>query len=150
MPGESQWTFQTNPDGTVTSVVTCRETIAINRKVQPWWWFYNCDDPRPPADYAPGKPDWLRATLWYLRNPIHNGNFYVWGVADKNFTVTTHFLSKDEKTYWSTLNLQAGAVSVKLPFFAYQGKRWGFKAGWQANGDFQIKVNISHLPVQFF
>jgi len=35
MPGESQWTFQTNPDGTVTSVVTGRETIAINRKVRP-------------------------------------------------------------------------------------------------------------------
>jgi hypothetical protein len=88
--------------------------------------------------------------MWYMRNRIHNGNFYVWGVADKNFTVTTGFLSQDKKTYWSILNLKAGSVPVKLPFFCYEGKRWVFKFGWQANGDFQIKVNISDSPVQFY
>jgi hypothetical protein len=150
MPGESRWAFQTKGDGTVISTVTGRHTIPIQRKLQPWWWLYNCDDPRPPADYSPGKPDWLRTALWYLRNPIHNGNFYVWGVADKNFTVTTHFLSKDEKIYWSTLNFRVGAVSVKLPFFAFEGKRWVFKVGWQANGDFQIKVNMSNSIVQLY
>ena len=150
MPGQSQWTFRTNHDGTVTSAVTGRSTIAIKRKLQPWWWFYNCDDPRHPANYAAGNHDWLRTAMWYLRNPIHNGNFYVWGVADRNFTVTTHFLSKDKKTYWSILDFQAGLVRVKLPFFAYEGKRWIFKIGWQANGDFQLKINISNSPVQLF
>jgi len=150
MRRESQWTFWTNPDGTVTSTVTGREPIAINRKVQPWWWFYNSDDPRPPVEYTPGKPDWLRTVLWYLRNPIHNGNFYVWGVADKNFTVTTRFLSKDRKTYWSTLNFQSHLVPIRLPFFAYERKHWVFKVGWQANGDFQIKINIINSPVQLY
>jgi hypothetical protein len=150
MPGESQWTFHTNPDGTVTSTVTGRETIEVNRKIQLWWWFYNSDNPKPPADYVPNRPNWLRIAMWYMRNPIHNGNFYVWGVADKNFTITTAFLSRDKKTYWSILNLKAGSVPLKLPFFCYEGKHWVFKFGWQSNGDFQIKLNISGSPVQFY
>jgi hypothetical protein len=90
MPGESQWTFQTNPDGTVTSTVTGRETIEVNRKIQPWWWFYNSDDPKPPTDYVPDRANWLRIAMWYMRNPIHNGNFYVWVPGVSSFPTVRH------------------------------------------------------------
>ncbi len=47
-----------------------------------WALFGNLDDgPTGPADFEPGRPAWLRAMLWWLRNPFHNLTFYVLGVT---------------------------------------------------------------------
>lgn len=54
-------------------------------KLNPIYWFKNSDDPIPPKDKWVNKPNWLRYLLWYFRNPLHNFNFYVIGLADKEF-----------------------------------------------------------------
>src|SRR5690242_19920118 len=65
--------------------VTVTNTITIKRgqKWSPKFWFGNQDDPMPPADYRPD--DKHRVSKWYYRNPTHNFNFYVIGLADKTF-----------------------------------------------------------------
>ena len=51
------------------------------RKMNPVWWFGNTDEPVAPDWYRSGKRG--RNFMWHLRNPCHNFDFYVIGVADK-------------------------------------------------------------------
>lgn len=59
------------------------------RKLNPLWaLFGNEDDGLCPPWFGGDKPRWLRIVLWWLRNPFHNLAFYVFGVADRERTLT--------------------------------------------------------------
>src|ERR1700742_4347208 len=61
-----------------------RPKIYFYNKLNPIWWFKNSDDLTPPDWYKPD--DKHRNLKWSFRNPMHNFNFYVIGVADKKIT----------------------------------------------------------------
>ena len=141
------WTYETTPNGTVVSTVTGRGPRPIVKKLSPIWWVYNSDDPIPPSEYMPGKPDWLRAAMWYARNPLHNLAFYVIGVADQDYSMWTKFITKN--VYVSAIDAgKVAGVPVRLPFFSYQGQWITFHLGWQMHGDFTAKLNINKSPIQ--
>src|SRR5579863_8074681 len=58
-------------------------------KLNPVWWLKNQDDPKPPDWYKPN--DKRRKLKWSFRNPMHNFDFYVIGVADKKFSRSGRF-----------------------------------------------------------
>src|SRR5215467_4789350 len=37
--------------------------------------------------YMPKYPTWVREVCWRFRNPFQNANLFVYGVADRNYTV---------------------------------------------------------------
>ncbi|MDD5165455.1 MAG: hypothetical protein PHG25_02875 [Candidatus Pacebacteria bacterium] len=51
-------------------------------KINPVWWAGNVDEPIAPSWYEPSN-SW-RTVKWHFRNPFHNFNYYVIGVADKD------------------------------------------------------------------
>jgi hypothetical protein len=60
----------------------------IWKKFNPVWWLLNDDEPDPPDWQLPGKPYVIRQLSWYARNPFQNFGKYVFGVYDRNYTVT--------------------------------------------------------------
>lgn len=140
------WTYVQNSDGSVTGTVTGRVRRAWWKKLMPWWWLYNSDDPGPPAWYLPGSTALWRLLAWYLRNPLHNFDFYVIGVADRDYAMRTVFLSADRQTYQSVIRIGG----LPLPFYCYVGKLWTVKVGWQMHGDFQVKINLNNQATQAY
>ncbi len=127
-----------------TIVVTPRPglpKIHFYDKLNPVWWFGNIDDPVPPDWYRPEAKH--RQWLWRCRNPFHNFDFYVIGIADKKSVRRGWYPDK-------TTNPNGGwnfAVSrrriVLLPYFSYQRGRFEFYFCWQKHGNFGIKTNFS-------
>ena len=69
--------------------------IHFYNKLNPVWWFGNIDDPTPPAWYRPD--DKHRVGKWRLRNPFHNFDHYVIGVADKKFVRSGRYPAEEFK-----------------------------------------------------
>jgi hypothetical protein len=144
---DGTWTHETKPNGMVVSFVTGRDPRPTIKKLSPIWWVYNSDDPTPPSEYMPDKPDWLRTLMWYARNPLHNVAFYVIGVADRDYSMRTKFINK--KVYVSVIDAgRVASMPVKLPFFSYEDERITFHLGWQMHGDFTAKLNINNSQIQ--
>ena len=123
--------------------ITVTNTITIKRgeKWKPKFWFGNQDDPLPPADYRPD--DKHRVRKWYYRNPTHNLNFYVIGVADKTFR-------RSGRCPGDVFNPKGGwnwAVCKyrwwRLPFISFRKKSFGFYLGWRERGNFGAKLSFS-------
>src|ERR1051325_2983514 len=57
--------------------------IRSKDKLNPGWWLKNADDPVPPDWFKPNAKG--RKAKWHARNPLHNFNAYVIGIADKKF-----------------------------------------------------------------
>lgn len=119
----------------------CQPEISAWQKFNPVWWLENSDDPIPPAWYLPD--DIHRAKKWRFRNPFHNFDFYVIGVADKKFVRSGRYPEE-------TANPNSGwnfAVSrrriILLPFVSYQRRKFEFYFGWRTRGNFGIKLNFS-------
>jgi hypothetical protein len=135
------------------ATVTGRERQPLRRKLNPLWWFANDEEPLPPANMYVGKPQWLRVTLWYLRNPFQNFGKYVIGVYDKNYTVTGD--SPVCATTWLDVpgSTRTGFKRSRIgwrPFVSYVGTRVVWYAGWQWWGFFGLKFNIRNSNVQGF
>jgi hypothetical protein len=127
---DGNWSHETKQDGSVVSTVTGRTRRRWWLKFFPLWWLCNSDDPLPPDWYLPGKWEPWRVVGWYLRNPLHNGNFYVWGVADRDYSLVTRW-NKSRRVYWSFINV----VASQLPFLSYESERLTIHLGWQMHGD---------------
>lgn len=115
--------------------------IHFYNKLNPVWWFKNSDDPKPPDWYKPN--DKHRKLKWSFRNPMHNFNFYVIGVADKKFHRSGRFpdQNSDPRGGW---DFEAARYKfIWLPFIAYHRPKFDFYFGWRNRGNFGIKFNIN-------
>jgi hypothetical protein len=109
-----------------------------------WAIFGNDDDGLTgPADFCPSLPAWLRATLWWLRNPFHNLAFYVIGVADRPFANSGRYPSDVFAPLAGWNWALRWYRHIPFPFFSYW--RAGFKVyvGWRERGNFGVKFNLS-------
>jgi hypothetical protein len=148
-------TWSISSDGQTASV-TGRVKQPIWKKFNPVWWLLNDDEPDPPDWQLPGKPYVIRQLSWYARNPFQNFGKYVFGVCDRNFTVTgtapvyaTNWSEIDpSKTGWKVSTIQVGAL--RLPFASYENEYVIWYAGWQWSGFFGFKFNIKNSPIQFW
>jgi hypothetical protein len=115
--------------------------IHLYQKLNPVWWLKNSDDPKPPAWYRPGEKH--RRFKWSFRNPLHNFDFYIIGVADKKFSRSGRFPDKnsDPRGGW---DFEAARYKfIWLPFVSYHRPKFDFYFGWRNRGNFGIKVNIN-------
>lgn len=120
--------------------------IHFYNKLNPVWWFKNSDDPKPPEWYRPD--DKHRKAKWSFRNPMHNFDFYVIGVADKKFARSGQFPEKnsDPRGGW---DFEAARYKfIWLPFISYHRPKFDFYFGWRNHGNFGIKININPAPKQ--
>lgn len=120
--------------------------VHFYNKLNPLWWFKNSDDPVPPDWYRPDEKH--RKLKWSFRNPMHNFNFYVIGVADKKFYRSGQFPEKnsDPRGGW---DFEASRYKIIwLPYISYHRSKFDFYFGWRNHGNFGIKVNINPKPKQ--
>ena len=118
--------------------------IHFYNKVNPVWWFANIDDPVPPAWYRQDSAQ--RDFLWHLRNPFHNFDHYVIGIADKKFKRTSRISegASESRSHWDFA--VARRKLAVLPFLSYHRARFNFYFGWRERGNFGIKLNFSKPP----
>ena len=115
--------------------------IHFYNKLNPVWWFQNDDDPKPPDWYRPN--DKHRKLKWSFRNPMHNFNFHVIGVADKKFSRSGKFpdQNSDPRGGW---NFEFSRYKfIWFPFVSYHRPKLDFYFGWRERGNFGAKFNIN-------
>jgi hypothetical protein len=115
--------------------------IHFHDKINPVWWLGNIDDPVPPAWYRPDSEH--RDSLWHLRNPLHNFDHYVIGIADKKFVRSGRYPERNSNPDGGWDFALAQRKLAVLPFLSYQRGRFNFYFGWRERGDFGIKLNLS-------
>ncbi len=113
-------------------------------KLNPVWWLQNADDPVPPAWYQPGNPH--RALKWRFRNPLHNFNFYVIGVADKHFVRSGRYPRRNSNPHGGWDFELARRKIVLLPFISYERNWITFYLGWREHGAFGARLAFHHQP----
>jgi hypothetical protein len=118
--------------------------IYFYNKLNPVWWFGNIDDPIPPAWYRPDSTH--RDSLWHLRNPLHNFDHYVIGIADKRFVRTSRYPESISNPHGGWDFAVARHKLAVLPFLSYERGRFNFYFGWRERGDFGIKLNFPTRP----
>lgn len=120
--------------------------IHFYNKLNPVWWFGNIDDPAPPDWYRPNSKH--RTFLWHLRNPFHNFDYYVIGIADKPFKRTSRLTdgAANPPRHWD-FTLERRKLAV-LPFISYHRGRFNLYFGWRERGNFGIKLNFPKPPGQ--
>ena len=117
-----------------------RPEIHFYDKLNPVWWLGNLDDPLPPPWYRPA--DKHRTTKWYFRNPFHNFDFYVIGVADKNFVRSGYYPEGNSNPHGGWDFELARRNCVLLPFVSY-ARRWTtVYFGWREHGAFGIELKF--------
>ena len=95
---DEHWVFGTDDKGRfarVTGRERCPESLKSNwlwrfrndyeEQLQPW---FHGPDPTINGWMGPAWPIAQREAYWtYIRNPLRNGGLFVWGWADRNYTV---------------------------------------------------------------
>ena len=144
--------------------VTGRQRCPLKYKLNPIWWLLNSYEQQLSEApwYDPGKPQWQRKLGWLVRNPFENGNLFVWGCADRNYTVTVIKGAPDPMVVqlddlvppqlgWTKLLLTMDDgwqdTPLALPkstrtWRNYAGKRVVWSWGCQPTGLFEIKLNF--------
>jgi len=115
--------------------------IHIWQKFDPVWWFENSDEPVPPAWYLPD--DKHRITKWHLRNPFHNLDFYVLGVADKKSVRSGRYPDLIANPHGGWNFSVTRRRLILLPFVDYHRGGFEFYFGWRTHGNFGIKFTFS-------
>jgi len=118
--------------------------IHTYNKLNPVWWFGNIDNPVPPAGYKPD--DKHRVLKWHCRNPFHNFDNYVIGVADKEFVRSGKYPERNSSPHGGWDFEVARRKLVLLPFISCQRGSFNFYFGWREHGSFGIKLNVSVPP----
>ena len=124
-----------------------RTKIHFYDKLNPVWWLENADEPVPPDWYLPdGKH---RALKWRCRNPFHNFDFYVIGVADRNFVRSGFYPERNSNPHGGWDFEIARRRLVLLPFVSYERRRMNFYFGWRESGAFGLELRFHrHPPAQ--
>jgi hypothetical protein len=115
--------------------------VHFYNRLNPVWWFKNSDDPVPPAWYRPNEKH--REMKWSFRNPLHNFDFYVIGVADKTFYRSGKFPDRNSDPRGGWDFAAARWKFIWLPFVSYHREKVDFYLGWRNHGNFGIKFNLS-------
>jgi hypothetical protein len=119
-------------------VMTNSVSVKKGVKWNPKFWLGNLDDPVPPPEYRPN--DKHRAGKWRWRNPGHNFDFYVIGIADKTFRRAGRYPDR----VFSPRNGWNWAVCkykwARLPFISYHRNSFKFYFGWRERGNFGIEL----------
>jgi hypothetical protein len=118
--------------------------IHTDNKLNPVWWFKNSDEPVPPKWYQPD--DRHRVLKWHCRNPFHNFDNYVIGVADKEFVRSGRYPDRNSSPHGGWDFAVARRKLVLLPFISWQRGSFNFYFGWREHGNFGIKFNFSTPP----
>ena len=113
-------------------------------KLNPVWWVENSDEPVPPEWYKP--EDQHRVMKWHFRNPFHNFDNYVIGVADKKFVRSGKYPERNSNWNGGWDFEVARRKLVLLPFISCQRGSFNFYFGWREHGNFGIKLNVSAPP----
>lgn len=114
--------------------------IRWRNKLNPVWWLQNADDPAPPDWYLPGEKH--RALKWSFRNPLHNFDFYVIGVADKQIIRYGRWPQKNFNPNGGWELAVARRKSLFLPFVSYQRTHCIFYLGWRERGNFGAELKF--------
>ena len=122
---------------------TCQKSTFYN-KLNPVWWLENADDPVPPAWYLP--QDKHRALKWRFRNPFHNFDFYVIGVADKKFMRSGHYPERNSDPQGGWDFEVARRRLALLPYVSYERKKFNFYFGWREHGAFGVEMKFHKRP----
>jgi hypothetical protein len=112
--------------------------IHFYKKLNPIWWLENADDPVPPAWYLPGNRH--RLLTWRFRNPFHNFDHYVIGVADKNFLRSGRYPERNSDPHGGWDFEIGWRRLVPLPFVSYERPGCNFYLGWREHGAFGAKL----------
>lgn len=135
--------FRVQPANAASSheiMVTNSVSIKHGEKWKPKFWLGNADDPLPPDDYRPD--DKHRVSKWYYRNPTHNFNFYVIGLADKTFRRAGRYphdvFSPQGGWNWTVCKYKWW----RLPFVSFQKKSFRFYLGWRERGNFGAEFSF--------
>jgi hypothetical protein len=113
-------------------------------KLNPIWWLENADDPVPPSWYRPGDP--RRVLKWRFRNPFHNLDHYVIGVADKPFSRSGRYPERNSDPHGGWDFEIARNKLVILPFISYEQPWCNFYLGWREHGAFGIELIFHKHP----
>jgi hypothetical protein len=114
--------------------------IHFYNKLNPVWWLENSDEPVPPAWYLPG--DKHRVTKWHFRNPFHNFDFYVIGVADKDFVRSGFYPERNSNPHGGWDFELARRKLALLPFVSYERNWITFYLGWREHGAFGAEMRF--------
>ncbi len=153
-----KWTFWTDTSGKRFARVTGRERCPASLKANPLWWWRN-DYEQSLAEapwYEADKSQAQRERDWAFRNPLQNARLFVFGVADRNYTVDVLEGNPDpmvvqrddvigpdgkpEQGYQRTrLTLDDGAVQY---FTSYCGSKITWQLGPQPSGFYGAKFNF--------
>ncbi len=124
-----------------------RPEIHFYQKLNPVWWLENADEPTAPAWYLP--EDRHRDLKWQLRNPFHNFDHYVIGVADKKFYRSGKYPERNSNPHGGWDFAVARRSLALLPFVSYERSRCTFYFGWREHGAFGIELKLhSAAPPQ--
>jgi hypothetical protein len=119
-------------------------TIHFYDKFNPVWWLHNADEPTPPDWYLPA--DKHRTAKWHFRNPFHNFNFYVIGVADKKIVRSGRYPEQNSNPNGGWNFAVTRRIAVLLPFISYDRSWITFYFGWRERGAFGAKLNFHRQP----
>lgn len=109
-------------------------------KLNPLWWLQNADDPTPPAWYRPD--DHHRVLKWHFRNPFHNFDHYVIGIADKEFYRSGRYPERNSDPNGGWNFAVSRRKLVLLPFISYERSWCTFYFGWREHGAFGISLRL--------
>ena len=112
-------------------------------KLNPVWWAENANEPVPPDWYRAGEKH--RQLKWHFRNPFHNFNFYVLGVADRKFVRSGHYPERNSNPHGGWNFAVARRWLALLPFISYERPRVTFYFGWRESGAFGVELRM-HRP----
>jgi len=111
-------------------------------KLNPVWWVENANEPVPPAWYLPD--DKQRVLKWHFRNPFHNFDFYVIGVADREFTRSGHYPEKNSDPHGGWDFEMARRRIAFLPYVSCERSWMTFYFGWRESGAFGLEFRFHH------
>ena len=134
-PRKSAWhSIVVTPKPDLPKITYCDE-------LNPVWWFGNIDDPTPPDWYRPDNRH--RLLFWRFRNPFHNFDFYVIGIADKKFMRSGRYPKRNGNPNGGWDFEICRRKLIILPWISYNSRRFVFYFGWRNHGNFGVKININ-------
>jgi hypothetical protein len=149
-----KWTFGADANGKRWARVTGRAPCPPELKRNLLWWLRNDYEQQLSEApwFEPNKPQKDRERDWAFRNPLQNANLFVFGVADRNYTVTVVEGAPDpmvvqrddlvppEQGYQRALLTLDDGTTRKWTSYVGKWITWSF--GWQPTGLFEIKLNF--------